>query len=70
MQRCCCWFGQTGVRWYAAEMLKVAAMRLGSKERIIDEVASKVPHSVGTLLGLMPLFTEATSGWLWGKDIS
>ena len=53
-----------------AEMLKVAAMQPGGKERIIDEVASKVPHSVGKLLGSMPLFTEATSGWPRGKDIS
>ena len=53
-----------------AEMSKVAAMQLGRKERIIDEVASKVPHSVGKSLGSMPLFTEVTSGWPWGKDIS
>ena len=70
MQRCCYWSGQTGVRWYAAEMSKVAAMQLGSKERIINEVASKVPNSVGKSLGSMLLFTEVTFGWPWGKDIS
>lgn len=58
------------MRQYAAEMLKVAAMQPGGNERIINEVASKVPHSVGKLLGSMPLFTEATSGWPQGKDIS
>ena len=53
-----------------AKMLKVDATQLGGKERIIDKVASKVPHSVGKLLGSMLLFTEATSGQPWGKDIS
>ena len=52
------------------DISKVAATQPMSRERMREDVASKVPQAVGKSLGLMPWFTEDTSELLQGKDMS
>ena len=69
-QSVCCWSDLMGVSRYIAEMSKVAATQAWGRAKMIPEVLSKVPHSVGKSLALMPAFTEGNRGLLRGYDIS